>query len=96
MSSRTHTTIILAAAALSIAGCTPNDTTMGGAFKHNVAVQTIDPDPEYSGEQMEGGDGIHAAAATDRYHKGAVKEPAVVSTGSKSSGSGSSSSSGPR
>ena len=97
MNSRFRTSIILAAAALTLAACTPNDTTMGGAFKHNVAVQTIDPDPEYSGEQMEGGDGTHAAAATDRYLKGAVKEPVTLKTTSGSgSSSGSGSGSGPR
>ena len=94
MNSKVHTAFALAGAALAISGCTPNDTTMGGAMKHNVAVQTIDPDPDYTGDRIEGGDGTHAAAATARYLKGTVKEPATLTTTSGStSGSGGS---GPR
>lgn len=97
MNSRVRTSVMLAVTTLSVSACTPNDTTMGGAFKHNVAMQTIDPDPEYSGEMIEGGDGTRAAAASGRYLKGAVKEPVTVSTSSgTTSGTGSGLGSGPR
>ncbi len=71
-----------------LAACTPVDKTFGGALKHNVAQQVIDPDPEYAGEPMEGSNGTRSAAAVDRYQKGTVKEPVREST-SQSSGSGS-------
>lgn len=86
---------VAALAALALAGCTANDTTMGGAFKHNVAMQTINPDPEYDGELVEGGDGVRSAAAIDRYQKGQVKQPATMTTTTRvSGGSGSGSGSG--
>ena len=97
MNSRLLTTGILLVASIVTSACTPNDTTMGGAFRHNVIAQTIDPDPDYEGTKIEGGDGVRAAAATDRYHKGTVKEPAVLTTTSGAQGgSGSGSGSGPR
>ncbi|WP_219892823.1 hypothetical protein [Aquisediminimonas profunda] len=93
MNSKFLAVFALSGAALAISGCTPNDTTMGGALKHNVAVQTIDPDPDYDGDKIEGGDGTHAAAATARYLKGSVKEPVTLTT-TAGSGAGSGGSSG--
>ncbi len=81
--------IITALAALPLVACTPNDTTMGGAFRHDMATQTIDPDPEYEGELVEGGDGQRSAKAVERYHKGEVKQPVAQTTRSGGSGSGS-------
>ena len=74
-----------------VAACTPNDVTLGGAMKHNVAVQTIDPAPHYTGPEMEGGSGDHAASAVERYRKGNVKEPQTIKTteGVSTSGGGS-------
>jgi hypothetical protein len=63
-------TPLLLLAAIPLAACTANDTTMGGALKHNVAMQVIDPDPAYDGEKVEGGNGVRSAAATERYEKG--------------------------
>lgn len=77
---------------LGATACTPNDVTLGGALKHDVAMQTIDPEPTYHGAPIEGGSGDHAAAAMERYRKGSVKEPQTIKTtsGISSSGSGSS------
>lgn len=84
--------IVFAAAlplAAALTGCTPNDVTMGGAVRHNMALQTIDPDPVARTELMEGGSGERAAAAVKRYQEGGVKQPTVTSTTKGSSGSGS-------
>lgn len=75
-----------------LGGCTPNDVTLGGALRHDLAMQTVDPDPKYSGSEMEGGAGTHAAKAAERYRKGEVKEPVSIKTTSTISGSGSGSS----
>jgi type IV pilus biogenesis protein CpaD/CtpE len=63
-----------------LAACTPNDTTFGGALRHNIAMQVIDPDPQYQGTPMEGGDGEVIGKAVDRYKKGAVKQTVSVKT----------------
>lgn len=74
---------------LAVAACTPNDVTLGGAFRHDIAMQTIDPEPTYHGTGIEGGSGDHAAAATERYRKGTVKEPQTIkSTSGANSGNG--------
>lgn len=73
-------TLVIAVALVPLAACTPNDTTMGGALRHNMAMQTIDPDPKYAGSPAEGGDGERAAAAVDRYKKGNVKQPEKITT----------------
>lgn len=65
---------------LAVAGCTPIDTTLGGAVRHNIAVQTVDPNPKYDGELIEGGNGERGAKAVTRYRKGEVKQPATMST----------------
>lgn len=80
---------ILSIALLSLAAtaCTPNDVTLGGALKHDLAMQTIDPEPTYTGTEMEGGSGAHAASATERYRKGTVKEPTTIKTTQGTSGS---------
>lgn len=69
-------------------GCTPIDTTLGGAVRHNIAVQTVDPDPKYDGELIEGGNGERGAKAVTRYRKGEVKQPATMSTTAGSGGGG--------
>jgi len=74
---------------LAASACTPNDVTLGGAMKHDVAMQTIDPEPHYTGTEMEGGSGSRAASAMDRYRKGTVKEPQAMKTTESISGSGS-------
>lgn len=59
---------------LALQACAP-DVGLGDTVRHNMALQVIDPDPEYRGTPMEGGSGIHSAAAVDRYNKGQVKDP---------------------
>jgi len=73
---------------LAASACTPNDVTLGGAMKHDVAMQTIDPQPRYNGTEMEGGSGDHAASAMERYRKGTVKEPQTIKTTEGATGSG--------
>jgi protein-L-isoaspartate O-methyltransferase len=80
--------IPIAALALVATACTPNDVTMGGALKHDMALQTIDPEPSYHGTEIEGGSGVHAAAAAERYRRGTVKQPISIETTSGSIGSG--------
>ena len=86
--------ISVALLGLAATACTPNDVTLGGALKHDLAMQTIDPDPVYRGSEIEGGSGDHGAAAVERYRTDAVKEPKSVKTtqsiGGGSSGGGSS------
>jgi len=86
--------ISVALLGLAATACTPNDVTLGGALKHDLAMQTIDPDPVYTGSEIEGGSGDHGAAAVERYRTDAVKEPKSVKTtqsiGGGSGGGGSS------
>jgi type IV pilus biogenesis protein CpaD/CtpE len=91
MKMRKALTLLLIAVPIGAAltGCAPTDATFGGALKHNVAQQVIDPDPQYAGELVEGGNGTRQAAAVDRYQKGTIKEPVRESTSQRSSGSGS-------
>lgn len=83
--------ILIASAAL-LAGCTPIDTTLGDAAKTDYALQVINPEPTpVSAEQgvMEGGSGTQAAAAAERYRKGAVKQPqSQTTTSGRGGGSG--------
>ena len=78
--------ISVALLGLAATACTPNDVTLGGALKHDLAMQTIDPDPVYTGSEIEGGSGDHGAAAVERYRTDAVKEPKSVKTTSGSGG----------
>ena len=77
-----------------LAACTPNDPTLGGALRHNYAMQVIDPDPHYQGDEIEGGDGARSAAAVERYRTDKVKQPRSIRTTSGSGGSGGGSGSG--
>jgi len=87
--------ISVALLGLAATACTPNDVTLGGALKHDLAMQTIDPDPTHHGAEIEGGSGDHGAAAVERYRTDAVKEPkSVKTTQSIGGGSGSGGSSG--
>lgn len=63
-----------------LAACAANDTTFGGAVRHNIAMQVIDPDPQYQGTPMEGGDGAVIGRAVERYKKGTVTQPVTVKT----------------
>ncbi len=73
-----------------LAGCTANDPTFGGAVRNNYAMQVINPDPQYEGALVEGGDGARSAAAVERYRTDKVKKPeSIRSTQRSGGGSGS-------
>jgi hypothetical protein len=76
--------IAVAALALTVSACTPNDTGLGSAAKANYAAHIIEPDPVYADAMAANGD--QTAAAQERYRKGAVKKPVSIKTTSKSGG----------
>jgi uncharacterized membrane protein YgcG len=84
----------LALAATALAGCQSVDPVtqspdprFGEAVAWNKAVQTVNPEPVYpAGSALPGADAARAAAAVDRYRKGAVKQPERISVGSGSGG----------
>lgn len=71
-------TLAILAMLAPLGACTPNDTTFGGAMRHDMALQVIDPDPQYNGTPIEGADGTRSALAVERYKQGAVKQPVRV------------------
>jgi hypothetical protein len=75
MSSKRCATIITAAAAgLGLGGCTTVDPGFGEAYRYDMAIQTVDPDPVYPEDGAKPGDsGAVAAEASDRYRTGRVK-----------------------
>jgi len=82
--------ILIASAAL-LVGCTPIDTTFGDAVKTDYSLQVVNPDPKPVPAHtavMEGGSGVQAAGAAERYRKGAVKQPQAQSTGGAAGVSG--------
>jgi type IV pilus biogenesis protein CpaD/CtpE len=89
MTTRNVISGVVVAAAL--AGCTTSgktgmveDQNLGGAKASTMAAQIVDPDPQY--EYLDPAtSGEHAAAAIDRYRKGAVKQPERVSSTSSTS-----------
>lgn len=73
-----------------LAGCAPYDVGFGDTVKQNIALQVIDPDPQYKGAVQPGSSGDHAAQAVERYREGKVIKPATTLTTTKStSGAGS-------
>ena len=86
MAMRFKSMLILAGLALASAGCTPVDPGFGEAVRYDLAVQTVDPDPQYPADALQPGyHGEKAQKATDRYRKGATKP--VVAQSSAGSGS---------
>ena len=66
--------LILSAAALAVAACTPVDPGFSEAVRYDMAVQTIDPDPQFPPDGAKPGDhGEKAQKATERYRKGTTK-----------------------
>ena len=81
------------AALLAAAGCAPVDPGFSEALHYDMAVQTIDPDPQYPADALNPGyHGEKAQKATERYRKGQTKP---VQRESATSGISSGSSSGP-
>ena len=78
-------------ALLAAAGCAPVDPGFGEAQRYDMAIQTVDPDPQYPANGAKpGDDGNHGQKATERYRKGATKPVQRQGTGGGSGGGGSS------
>jgi hypothetical protein len=72
-----------------LAGCASVDPGFGEAMRYDMAVQTVDPDPQYpEGSLQPGYHGERGQKAIDRYRKGTVKAPAAQSSSSSGGGSG--------
>ena len=78
--------IAVAAVALAVSACTPNDIGLGDAARSNYAAQIVEPDPKYADAMV--ANGAQTAAAQERYRKGTVKKPVGVKTTTGGSGSG--------
>ena len=77
------------AALLAAAGCAPVDPGFGEAQRYDMAVQTIDPDPQYPADSLQPGyHGEKAQKATERYRKGQTKALKPFSVGSGGGGGG--------
>jgi hypothetical protein len=76
------------AALLAAAGCAPVDPGFGEAVRYDMAVQTVDTDPQNPADSAKPGDhGEKAQKATERYRKGQTKALRVESaSGGGSSG----------
>lgn len=75
------------AALLAAAGCAPVDPGFGEAQRYDMAIQTIDPDPQYPADGAKpGDDGNHGQKATERYRKGTTKPVRQQSIGGGSGG----------
>lgn len=80
--------LILAGGAIAAAGCAPVDPGFGEAVRYDMAVQTVDPDPQFPPDGAKPGDhGEKAQKATERYRKGTTK-PVVESGAGGGSGGG--------
>jgi hypothetical protein len=74
MAMRFKSMLILAGTGLALAGCAPVDPGFGEAVRYDLAVQTVDPDPQYPADALQPGyHGEKAQKATDRYRKGTTK-----------------------
>lgn len=60
----------------------------GNAVKHNIAMQTVNPDRHPAVMDAPGYDGARTAAALERYQKGKVKPPQQLGTSNLSPSSG--------
>ncbi len=69
-----------------LSACTPNDTTLGGAVRHNYAAQVIEPEPEYAEDMTATGETNQAAV--ERYRTDNIKQPARETTTQRISRSG--------
>ncbi|MGI8931673.1 MAG: hypothetical protein ACR2FK_04730 [Sphingomicrobium sp.] len=67
-------TIGAGVAALALSACAPVDPGFGEAFRYDMAIQTIDPEPVHPEDGAKPGDsGEHGAKASERYRKGQTK-----------------------
>ena len=75
--------LILAGAGMAAVGCAPVDPGFGEAVRYDLAVQTVDPDPQYPADALQPGyHGEKAQKATDRYRKGTTKPVQAQSSSS--------------
>jgi hypothetical protein len=89
-----YKTLALLALPLLLTSCASQDLGFGETVKQNIALQVINPDPQYKDETVPGASGDHAAQATERYREGKVTQPppTVTSTLSATGRSGQSTS----
>lgn len=89
---RTAKLLLIAGAALALAGCAESRLRLspdfGEAVHQDVMAQTADPDAHYEGVPAAGANGQRAAAAQERYGHDQVIQPAGTNTSSVSGGSG--------
>jgi hypothetical protein len=77
------------AALLAAAGCAPVDPGFSEAARYDMAVQTIDPDPQYPADSLQPGyHGEKAQKATERYRKGTTKALKIEHAGGGGGGGG--------
>jgi len=70
-------------------GCAPVDAGFGEAVKYDMAVQTVNPEPQYPADGAQPGDsGEHAADATKRYRDGNVTDVKAIKSTQGTGGSG--------
>ena len=85
MGMRFKSSLIFAGIGLAAAGCAPVDPGFGEALRYDMAVQTVDPDPQYPPDALQPGyHGEKAQKATDRYRKGTTKPAQTISSSSGS------------
>jgi hypothetical protein len=79
--------IVFALTLTGLAGCTPVDPGLGEAFRYDMAVQTVNPDPVYpEGGAQPGDNGEKGANAVKAYRKGETQELKVQTTSSVGGG----------
>ena len=89
MAMRSKAMLLLGGSALALAGCAPVDAGFGEALRYDMAVQTIDPDPQYpEGSAQPGASGVKGQKAHERYRKGETKGLRQERTGGAGSGGG--------
>ena len=82
--------LFLGGSALAATGCTPVDAGFGEAMRYDMAVQTIDPDPQYpEGSAQPGANGVKGQKAHERYRKGETKSLRIETSRSGGGGGGS-------
>lgn len=89
MAMRSKVMLFLGLGVFAIPACAPVDPGFGEAVRYDMAVQTIDPDPQYpEGSAQPGASGVKGQKAHERYRKGETKAIRQERTGGASSGGG--------
>ncbi len=77
---KTITIVMTLLSLLALGACStqkPLGRDFGNSVRHNMAVQTVNPEPSTVSPLY---DGEHAAQAIKKYHEGTVEEPKTVIT----------------